>query len=124
MQRVLIAWRDGISLWTALCEIPKSAITCSLSLLFGLALLSTAIYFTPSSRVPFPTYDRKGTPSAARKRFGHDGELVTYIRNVTLGGTSTIFFLDIVLALAHQRRSRTTSSLGINIEYDPMPMGV
>ena len=124
MQRVLVAWRDGISLWTALCEIPTSAVTCSLSLLFDLALLSTAIYFTPSSRVPFPTYDPKGTPSAARKRFGHDDALVTYTRNVTLGGTSTIVFLDIVLALAHQRRSRTTSSLGINIEYDPMPMGV
>ena len=98
MKSIFAAWHDGVSLWTLFCGIPTSRATAGLSLLTGLALLSMAIYFTPSSRAPFPAYDPRGRPSAAWKRFGYDRTPSTYIRNAVLGTTSAIFFLDMVLA--------------------------
>lgn len=80
------------------CGVATSPVTSALSLFLGLAFLSLAIYFTPSSDAPFPPYDPKGRPSAARKRFGYDHTPFTYTRNTILGTTSTIFFLDMVLA--------------------------
>lgn len=98
MHTIVAAWRDGISLWTMFCRIPTSPATYGLSLLAGLTLLSVAIYFTPSSKTPFSTYSPTGKPSTERKRFGYDRTPLTYLRNAVLGTTSTIFFLDIVLA--------------------------
>lgn len=98
MQVIVAAWRDGVSLWTIFWDTPTSLATSGFSLLAGLALLSMAIYFTPSSEAPLSTYDPTGKPPTARKRFGYDHTPFTYIRNAILGITSTIFFLDIVLA--------------------------
>lgn len=98
MKGIFAAWYDGVSVWTIFCSIPTSRVTAGLSLLAGLALLSMAIYFTPSSEAPFPAYDPRGKPSAAWKRFGYDRTPSTYIRNAVLGTTSFFFFLDMVLA--------------------------
>jgi hypothetical protein len=92
MHTIVAAWHDGVSLWTMFCGIPTSLATYSLSLLAGLTLLSMAIYFTPSSETSF------SKPSPALKRFSYDRTPLTYIRNAILGTTSTIFFLDTVLA--------------------------
>jgi len=98
MHTIVAAWRDGVSLWTIFYGIPTSLATYSLSLLAGLALLSMAIYFIPSSETPFSTYGSTGKLSTAWRRFGYDRTPLTYIRNAVLGTTSTIFFLDMVLA--------------------------
>ena len=98
MQTIVAAWRDGVSLWTMICGIPTSQATCGLSLLASLAILSLAIYFTPSSEAPLSTNDSTGKPPITQKRYDYDRTPFTYIRNAILGTTSTIFFLDMVLA--------------------------
>ena len=97
MQIIVAAWRDGVSLWTIFCDTPTSPTTGGFSLLAGIALLSMAIYFTPSSEAP-STYNPTGKPTAVRKRFDYDHTPFTYIRNAILGIPSAIFFLDVVLA--------------------------
>ena len=109
MKNILAAWHDGVSLWAIFCSIPTSEATAGLSLLAGLALLSMAIYLTPSSEAPFPAYDPRGKPSAAWKRYGYDRTPSTYVRNAVLGTTSAVFFLDMVLA----RHSTSTVHLEV-----------